>query len=166
MGLTEWGPHLFRGRNPPDGAGNSPRNFEPCKCTSKGIRRQGIVLKHMSPLQKSLGPVVTCPRFEYMAFFELMVYYVFVSLSRFVVYGRFPKFHRVFVGPRPWHIEIRHRVKKTSAINLFGFETLKLKIRRLKLWKPTVCSSDIREAMGGAGGAGGPGGPGGPPDMI
>ena len=38
-----------------------------------------------------------------------------------------------FVGPRPWHIEIRHRVKKTSTINLFGFETLKLKIRRLKL---------------------------------
>ena len=28
------------------------------------------------------------------------------------MYGRFPKFHRVFVGPRPWHIEIRHRVKK------------------------------------------------------
>ena len=40
-------------------------------------------------------------------------------------------------GPRPWNIEIRHRVKKTSTINLFGFETLKLKIR-LKLWKPTV----------------------------
>ena len=29
--------------------------------------------------------------------------------------------------------------KKTSTINLFGFETLKLKNRRLKLWKPTVC---------------------------
>ena len=43
-----------------------------------------------------------------------------------------------FFRPRPWHIEIRHRVKKTSTINLFGFETLKLKIRRLKLWKPTV----------------------------
>ena len=43
-----------------------------------------------------------------------------------------------FLGPRPWHIEIRHRVKKTSTIDLFGFETLKLKIRRLKLWKPTV----------------------------
>ena len=41
-------------------------------------------------------------------------------------------------GPRPWHIEIRHRVKKTFTINLFGFETLKLKFRRLKLWKPTV----------------------------
>ena len=41
-------------------------------------------------------------------------------------------------GPRPWHIEIRHRVTHTSTIYLFGFETLKLKIRRLKLWKPTV----------------------------
>ena len=30
-----------------------------------------------------------------------------------VCYGRIRKFHRVFVGPRPWHIEIRHRVKKT-----------------------------------------------------
>ena len=48
-----------------------------------------------------------------------------------------------FFGPRPWHIEIRHRVKKTSKINLFGFETLKLKSRRLKLWKPTV----IRQIM-------------------
>ena len=31
-----------------------------------------------------------------------------------------------FFGPRLWHIEIRHRVKKTSTINLFEFETLKL----------------------------------------
>ena len=29
-----------------------------------------------------------------------------------------------FFGPRPWHIEIRHRVKQTSTIDLFGFETL------------------------------------------
>ena len=43
-----------------------------------------------------------------------------------------------FLWPRPWHIEIRHRVKKTSTINLLGFETLKLKIRRLKFLKPTV----------------------------
>ena len=42
------------------------------------------------------------------------------------------------LGLRPWHIEIRQRVKKTSTTNLFGFETLKLKIRRLKLWKPTA----------------------------
>ena len=52
-------------------------------------------------------------------------------------YGRFPKFH-CFFGPRPWHIEIRHRVKKTFTINLFGFDIFQLKIRRLKLWKPTV----------------------------
>ena len=43
-----------------------------------------------------------------------------------------------FFGPRPWHIEIRHRVQNTSTISLFGFESLKLKIRRLKLWKPTA----------------------------
>ena len=48
------------------------------------------------------------------------------------------KISSCFFGPRPWHIEIRHRVKRTSTINLFGFETLRLKIRRLKLWKPTV----------------------------
>ena len=47
-----------------------------------------------------------------------------------------------FFGPRPWHIEIRHRVKQISTINLFGFETLKLKIRRLKLWKPTVATKN------------------------
>ena len=52
----------------------------------------------------------------------------------------------VFFGPRPWHIEIRHRVKETSTINLFGFETLKLKIRRLKLWKPTVGFRDSGRA--------------------
>ena len=48
-----------------------------------------------------------------------------------------------FLGPRPWHIEVRHRVNKTSTINLFGFETLNLKIRRLKLWKPTVYLTSI-----------------------
>ena len=44
----------------------------------------------------------------------------------------------VFFEPRPWHIEIRHRVNKKYTINLFKFEILKLKIRRLKLWKPIV----------------------------
>ena len=48
-----------------------------------------------------------------------------------------------FLGPRPWHIEIRHRVRKTSTINLFGFEALKLKLRRLKLWKPTAHGLDL-----------------------
>ena len=55
-----------------------------------------------------------------------------------------------FLGPRPWHIEIRHRVKKTSTINLFGFETLKLKIRRLKLWKPTPQGASLGELYTGA----------------
>ena len=31
-------------------------------------------------------------------------------------YGRFPKFHRFLFGPRPWHIEIRHRVKKNIQL--------------------------------------------------
>ena len=36
--------------------------------------------------------------------------------------------------------------QKTSTINLFGFETLKLKIRRLKLLKPTVGNiADLRQ---------------------
>ena len=38
-----------------------------------------------------------------------------------------------FSGPRPWHIEIRHRVKKTSTINLSGFETLKLKSLKIEI---------------------------------
>ena len=53
----------------------------------------------------------------------------------------------MFFGPSPWHIEIRHRVKKTPTINLFGFETLKLKIRRLKLWKPTVAALAMGDSL-------------------
>ena len=53
------------------------------------------------------------------------------------LFCRFPKFHRVF-----WAETLAHwnptSCQKASTINLFGFETLKLKIRRLKLWKPTV----------------------------
>ena len=53
------------------------------------------------------------------------------------MYGRFPKFHRVF-----WAGTLAHwnptSCQKKSTINLLGVETLKLKIRRLKLWKPTV----------------------------
>ena len=59
----------------------------------------------------------------------------------------------VFFGPRPWLIEIRHRVKKTSTMNLFGFETLKLKIRRLKLWKPTAVGRVLGGAARAVGGA-------------
>ena len=54
-----------------------------------------------------------------------------------------------FFGPRLWHIEIRHRVKQTYTIHLFGFETLKLKNRRLKLWKPTVRVCAARGSAGG-----------------
>ena len=45
-----------------------------------------------------------------------------------------------FFGPRPWHIEIRHRVKQISTINLLGFETLKL-----KLWKIMETLKEIME---------------------
>ena len=56
------------------------------------------------------------------------------------MYGRFPRFHRVFLGRDPGTLKSDIVSTKTSTINLFGFETLKLKIRRLKLWKPTVWS--------------------------
>ena len=46
-----------------------------------------------------------------------------------------------FFGFTPWHTEIRHRVKIHPQLKLFGFETLKLKIRKLKLWKPTINTS-------------------------
>ena len=52
--------------------------------------------------------------------------------------GRFPKFNRVCLGRDPGTLRSDIVSNKTSTINLFGFETLKLKIRRLKLWKPTV----------------------------
>ena len=61
-------------------------------------------------------------------------------LVRRVMYGRFPKFHRVFLGRDPGILKSDIVSTKTSTINLFGFETLKLKIRRLKLWTPTACS--------------------------
>ena len=53
-------------------------------------------------------------------------------------YGRFPKFHRVFFGRDPGTLKSDIVSTKTYTLNLFGFETLKLKIRRLKFWKPTV----------------------------
>ena len=49
-------------------------------------------------------------------------------------YGRFPKFHRVFLGRDPGTLKSDIVSKKTSTISLFGFETLNLKIRRLTLW--------------------------------
>ena len=61
-----------------------------------------------------------------------------------VACGRFPKFHRVFLGRDPGTLKSDIVSKKTSTINLFGFETLKLKIRRLKLWKATVVAEVAR----------------------
>ena len=43
-----------------------------------------------------------------------------------------------FLGRDPGTLKSDIASKKPSTINLFGFETLKLKIRRLKLWKPTL----------------------------
>ena len=57
--------------------------------------------------------------------------------------GRFPKFHRVFLGRDPGTLKSDIVSTKTSTINSFGFETLKLKIRRLKLWKPTVICCEL-----------------------
>ena len=61
----------------------------------------------------------------------------FITLN-LAIYGRFSKCHRVFLGRDPGTLKSDIVSKKTSTIKLFGFETLKLKIRRLKLWKPTV----------------------------
>ena len=45
-----------------DGSGPANRSAAfSQKCTSKGIRRQGIVSAHRNSLQKSLCPVVICP---------------------------------------------------------------------------------------------------------
>ena len=43
-----------------------------------------------------------------------------------------------FLGRDPGTLNSDIVSTKTSTVDLFGFETLKLKIRRLKLWKPTV----------------------------
>ena len=45
--------------------------------------------------------------------------------------GRFPKFHRVFLGREPGTLKSDIVSNKTSTISLFGIETLKLKFRRL-----------------------------------
>ena len=50
------------------------------------------------------------------AFF--IYFHILQARSARTSYGQFPKFHSVFVGPRPWHIEIRHRVK-TNIHNEF-----------------------------------------------
>ena len=78
-----------------------------------------------------------CMCTRYLFVFLVLICSLWLLLACFFTVD-FRNFIVLFFGPRPWHIEIRYRVKKTSTINLFGFETLKLKIRRLKSWKPTV----------------------------
>ena len=46
------------------------------KCTSKGIWRQGVVLKHRNSLQKSPYPVVVCPDLcSYTVLYYTILYY-------------------------------------------------------------------------------------------
>ena len=72
-------------------------------------------------------------------------------------YGRSPKFHRVVWGRDPGTLksDIVSQKKRTSTIKLLGFETLKLKVRRLKLRKPTVPSLLCAERTEGDWGQGG-----------
>ena len=71
-------------------------------------------------------------------------------------YSRFPKYHRAFLGRDSGTLKSDIVSKKTSTMNLFGFETLKLKIRRLKLWKPTVSVCSVRSGRGGGRGSASP----------
>ena len=71
--------------------------------------------------------------------------YVYRCLYRYTYIRSISEISSCLFGPRPWHIEIRHRVKQTSTTDLSGFETHELKFRRLKLWKPTVLSRDFNE---------------------
>ena len=49
--------------------------------------------------------------------------YIYIYIYIYVYIRSVSEISSCFFGPRPLHIEIRHRVKKTSTINLFGFET-------------------------------------------
>ena len=62
-------------------------------------------------------------------------------------YDRFPKFHREFLGRDPGTLKSDIVSTKTSSINLLGFETLEMKIRRLKLWKPTVARTGVQSVF-------------------
>ena len=55
------GPRRRLAARPPASPGRWPDRGDNQKCTSKGIWRQGIVLKHRNVLQKKLCPVVICP---------------------------------------------------------------------------------------------------------
>ena len=90
-------------------------------------REESSVLPAMSTqAPRPRGILLHC--YITLLYYYIQLYYIIIlhhSILHYYIqlYGRFPKFHRVFVGPRPWHIEIRHRVKKTSTIDLFGFDT-------------------------------------------
>ena len=60
-------------------------------------------------------------------------------------YGRLYNFHRVCWGRNPG--TLKSDIVSKNTINSFGFETLKLKIRKLKLWKPTVGSQEVAIKM-------------------
>ena len=49
------------------------------KCTSKGIWRQGIVLKHRNSFQKNLCPVAICPTYVALSFHPTSKALVFVG---------------------------------------------------------------------------------------
>ena len=60
MGIINWSLNCFSGSKPVNTGCRIAWNIDQ-KCTSEGIWRQGIVLKHRNSLQKSLCPVVICP---------------------------------------------------------------------------------------------------------
>ena len=72
---------------------------------------------------------------------------VYIAWYLHGTYGRLPKYHSVFSGRDPGTLKSDIVSTKTSTINLLGFETLKLKFRRLKLWKPTVPVSEEKQTQ-------------------
>ena len=64
----------------------------PKTCSAKGIRRQGIVLKHRNSLQKSPCPVVICPSLsalrEHILYYDIMLYihnmYIYIYIYIYI----------------------------------------------------------------------------------
>ena len=61
-----------------------------------------------------------------------------VKMSLYLSMRSISEISSCFLGRRPCTLKSDIVSIKTTTMNLFGFEILKLKIRRLKLWKPTV----------------------------
>ena len=64
--------------------------------------------------------------------------YIYICIHVYIyiyiyIYGRFPKLHRVFLGRDPGTFKSDIVSTKISTTNLFGFETLKFKIRNSKI---------------------------------